>query len=324
MSKKAFYTANAAALLGGVLCVVFAAATGKNLPASYTVQIGEPVKVILNGIGEALVVAAVLAFSVDSYLKTRLTEEVSNKVIDRTSTYLMSFELPRAIQDDVDHLCRLPLMYVNYTLDYMFEETGPAGFLRLTTTQSFEVVNLRHSEERFTHYVSVFSYVPSPEHQPRIILVAGENLADPPRYRAEWRADAELGQLDEKEYERTWKREVTLPRRASDTNLPRFRSVTREIVPVPYVETFLSRHVRLNPEVRIHAPEWLFVEVTFGHRDQERVRKEPEARPMNWRLAGALLPGSAISIEWARIRKSPLARPESKPMDGPAASPTSS
>src|SRR5213075_2226610 len=81
-----------------------------------------------------------------------------------------------------------------------------------------------------------------------------------------------------------------------------FYSVTREVVPVPYVDTFWSPHVRLNCEVHVHAPAWLFVDVTIGHRDQRRIRVDLEGKAKSWRLRGCLPPGGAVSIEWADLR----------------------
>src|SRR5436305_9061985 len=55
---------------------------------------------LLASIAEAFVVAALLAISVDSYLKKTLVDDLSSKVIDKSSTYLMSFGMPRDLQNE--------------------------------------------------------------------------------------------------------------------------------------------------------------------------------------------------------------------------------
>src|SRR5205823_9293627 len=102
---RGFLLFNVTLMIFGGMLLILADYAEKQLPSFVNVEGWQWVFVLAHGGGEALVVASILALSVDEYLKRRLAKELSEEVIDRTSTYLMSFDLPRELQDDIDHLC---------------------------------------------------------------------------------------------------------------------------------------------------------------------------------------------------------------------------
>jgi hypothetical protein len=308
MSKRLFQVLNILLLAAGVTFLLGAEVLLRHLPEKFEFFISEPAVALAHGLGDAFVIAAILALSVDSYLKRHLAKELAEEVIDRSSTYLMSFGLPRKIQDDVNHLCRLDFFYSNFQVEYTFEShSGLPNHLEMTTRVAFDVINMRDAPQPFTHYVSAWvNQLAGDECQPRILRAAAENLfGDRRTYTEPSEGGGPLAaSVDEKGY-LVWKKDVQIPPRIDSlaAPLPHFASVTKEAVPIPYADTFWSPHLRMDCEVRVHAPEWLFVDVTIGHRDPGgRVREDRAARPYKWRLDGCILPGGAISLEWRDTR----------------------
>ena len=72
----------------------------------------------LAALGEGLIVAGVLAVTVDSYLKRHLTRAVIRDV----SPYLMGASLPEVLRNEIHALCATEVIRRDLELDFIFRE----------------------------------------------------------------------------------------------------------------------------------------------------------------------------------------------------------
>jgi len=123
----------------------------------------------LDEVGKALLIAGILAGSVDIYLKRRLASDFVRDV----APFIEGMGLPQEFQDEIAFIRRLPIYRKNLWLRYRIERMPPPkqGYVRLLTTVSCEVLNATDETQEFR--VNVFCENAYPEVGESKILAAG-------------------------------------------------------------------------------------------------------------------------------------------------------
>lgn len=265
----------------------------------------------LAGIGEGLVVAGVLAVTVDWYLKEHLT----TAVIRNVSPYLMGADLPEVLKDEIHALCVTEVIRRDLELDFIFTELpGEPDFVVVTTKVQYRFDNLSDEPQRVELVCSVTKPYRAPADFIQIETVGGIGFADDigSVVNFEERGTAASGDLGQDEgndgiaRSRRWSRDVLVPPK-SHAATTRFWSTTHQILPAEFQDAFISVMPTIGKTVRATYPDSMSVFVQFGHRLYHTAHAVPLTRPDSWRLEKAFPGRSTTMIEW---RKRPTPLPE--------------
>ncbi len=269
---------------------------------------------IISGAGEALVIAGILALSVDSYLKAHLTKEVTEEVIRNVSPHLMGAELPKVLREEVHALCVTEVIRRDLQIDFIFAEVpGQPEFLVLTTNVQYEIENLSDSAKEVPLWVSVTKpYQPSASFiQIEYVGCSGvlDEQGNASRFEERATPSGDLGvdlafESEDTARVRVWQKQVWVPPIASGIRTHVW-STTHQILPMEYQDAFISMHPTIGQTVRAVYPDGMAVYVQFGHRLFRQAHAVPTHRPTTWKLDRAF-PGRAVTmVEW-RKRPTPL------------------
>jgi hypothetical protein len=311
-------------IVGGAILIVLAEVFGETELRSILVRASAVHTVhvilgILGGIGEASMIAGLLAFTVDVYLKRRLTEEITEDV----SSYVMSRGLPRELQDEVDHFCRQHSVRVDLELNYTFAEIeGRDDFILMTVLLHFQVVNLTDEFQPFKHVASVQltpGRTTNAQESMVVIPEAGAKYVfDESGTRSDYLLRGNLGADTPDGAYRNWSADVWIPPKGTRPN-SFFWSYRRQVLPIEFQDTFIMTSAAIRPRLEVRCPEWMDVTASFGHRIQpdEFVTSNPKF----WVLNAGLPPFANISIEWRKRGKStPVVPVEPEILGAPAPS----
>jgi hypothetical protein len=260
-------------------------------------------------VGEGLIVAGVLAITVDTYLKKHLTQAVIRDV----SPYLMGADLPDVLRSEVHALCATEIVRRDLEIDFHFIELpGEPDFISVTTKVQYRIENLADTVRSVPILVSVAKpYKPTADFI-QIEDVGAINIVDEKgattRFEEHASPAADLG-ADEGGDEtvtrfRVWRRSMQIPPHSQGVTT-RFWSTTHQILPIEYQDAFVSVHATIGHTVRATYPDSLSVHVQFGHRLYREAHQIPTARPTFWRLDRAFAGRATTMIEW-RKRPTPL------------------
>jgi hypothetical protein len=99
-----------------------------------------------HSLGHALVIAAILAITVDVYLKERVLREVSSDV----SKYLIGYRLPEEVQDRIRALLQTRWIRRNCTIRFRLTElVAKPGFVKIDLVVSKDLENITTEEEAY-------------------------------------------------------------------------------------------------------------------------------------------------------------------------------
>ena len=263
----------------------------------------------LASVGEGLIVAAVLAVTVDFYLKKHLTEAVIRDV----SPHLMGADLPPVLRNEIHALCATEVIRRDLELDFIFRELpGEPDFIILTTKVQYGIENLSDRAQAVELVCGVNKpYKPAADFI-QIETVGGigfiDHLGTPKKFEDHATPAADLGSdeggADEVPRFRSWTKNMYVPPKGQATET-RFWSTTHQILPVEFQDAFISVHPTIGQTVRATYPDWMSVQVQFGHRLYQQAHAIPSTRPSSWRLPTAFPGRAATMIEW-RKRPTPL------------------
>lgn len=115
---------------------------------------GRTVVLLLEKLGEALIIAAILGFAVDEAVKRSLVTEITRDGLD----FAVGFELPQEVKEQVRFVLRLPFVRRNVRVTYEFNP-APAGatppYVAVVSTSEYEVTNLTGSAKYFDFKSSI-------------------------------------------------------------------------------------------------------------------------------------------------------------------------
>ncbi len=107
---------------------------------------------ISRGLGEALIVAAILAAIVDPYAKFRLGKEIGREIARETAGEHLPLKLREALESIQDIKLYLVRMFIDVDLQNSFDNPG---LLQWRMTIHYEVENASWNDHRFPHQVAI-------------------------------------------------------------------------------------------------------------------------------------------------------------------------
>jgi len=230
---------------------------------------------------DAVIIAGLLAVTVDRYVKLRLRDDISRDVFFAA----LGIHLPDELKDEILAIGDCKLVRRNMSVYYRLKGSREDGFLYCDTETEFEMENLTSHPQSFEHHVWV-GRAPHGGKDPEypITFVKAE-AQDSYEYSA-----GEF-ELQERDHERGWHQSVKIAPRGT----ARFWSTTHQILPNRFEDVYLLLQPTVGLKVRVDCPEGIQPSVTFDH----RLREEGEKLPSNtWKFKAAFLPNSTFRIAW--------------------------
>ena len=91
---------------------------------------------IRKGLAEALIIAAVLACTVDFFVKKRLVDEVTKNV----APYILAHNSPSSLREEILNICASPTYRLDHSANIKIEPHRK-GFVSVTQTHRFKIAN---------------------------------------------------------------------------------------------------------------------------------------------------------------------------------------
>jgi len=105
----------------------------------------EVTREVVRALGEALLIAAFIAATVDRYAKDRILREITKDV----SKYLIGYNLPPKVQDRIKELMGTAIIRRDYRHTYIFERTD-GNSLKMTIRGEYTIENCTNSDQPYT------------------------------------------------------------------------------------------------------------------------------------------------------------------------------
>jgi len=264
---------------------------------------------LVNKLGDALVIAAVIAFAVDTYVKRALVSEVARDAV----RFAVGYALPDDVLHHVQHILRLPCVRHDLDFRYEFREVpAPAGhsegYFEVTCTTSYAIENLTAHRISFPVRTSIQnSDLPGlpQNHLYRLHI---------PAVPIDWDAEDLAARSAQAKADGT-----------DDPNYRAYTTVTEEVKVPPgrdnalQVQTVRVFYYRLEDSIfldllqppsmglNLHvsaASEYIF-DASFGSGDKVTLTHDDGPGSWDWRVPGVHLPGSHFYFTWRRNSTQP-------------------
>lgn len=244
---------------------------------------------ILDSLGHALIVASLLAATVDVYMKRRLLKEASLDI----SKYLIGYALPEEIQDKIKEAMRIDLVRRDLTIRYSLAPASEKpDKLLATVLYTYQVENVSNHEIDYQPRMDFATHL-----RPRTLDMRVDSLAD--ESANEMKKDLSP---DEEQRPQVSAYSLSLFKVKPKPKNPELRYVCEiryEIeVPVEYGDSFYFNHPTID--VTLEA-EWPSNIEFFGPGEVSNTNR--------WYFKKAFLPGEEISWRWRRMAERPSDRP---------------
>lgn len=243
--------------------------------------------------GEALLVAAFLAATVDLFVKERLTREV----VREFSPAMIAHDLPRPLQEEVRNISLFEVFRESLEIDYTIEEMPGKNLVTLRTKVRYRHHNYADTPRKAWHLIEVqkpfaelemadFDSIPS---------AGASNVFDEGGAGANYdlrRVGEDSGAF------RKWRHAVWInPSRRSGVPAM-FWNETLQVLPREYCDPFVSLHPTIGIKVTVSAPAGMLVDVSFAHRLEKKTEKFPPTNPRTWQLDVGFLPNEMFVLQW--------------------------
>lgn len=239
------------------------------------------------GLGEALIIAVILAVGVDRYVKNRLLTEVTRDALSFLAGHNMPDKLKRLIED----LWRCQYVRNKFEIHFVLEDINIPNFVRLRMTTTYTVWNL--TEERVDYKVQTSLEKPRWEHYGSSaleeIVVSGSD-----DFKITYEEIQKDHQHDTSDYI-IFERNVKLLPAAKQTPL-KVKTVRSAVYPdtwyyvLDLLEPTMGIKIYTNPQKKFN---W---DVHFFHG-----REASNHRVDFWEHRTAYLPGQSARVIWDRV-----------------------
>jgi hypothetical protein len=250
-----------------------------------------------NKLGDAAIIAAILALVVDGYVKQKLVSEVAREAVD----FAVGYALPPQVKEHIQHILRMPFVRQNVVFTYQFAATasGPHGdeYLQVECTTSYDVVNLTDHDIKFTVRTAV-----QKAHYPGL----GQNRLCLLQVAGTQRSEAELKVLAEKQDKDRGTTDVLYTSVAAEVLVPH-----GERNGVPVVTKRISYHRRdddifldilpppsLGLTLKVKGLRGYVVAASFGASQSSAPTYDSGADERTWDVKDVVLPGSHLYLAW--------------------------
>jgi hypothetical protein len=259
---------------------------------------------LLSKFGDAMVIAAILAFAVDSYVKRSLVSEVAKEAID----FAVGYELPPEVKRHlVDDILRLPCVRRKLVFHYKFHEMLPGApehpdrYFRVICSASYVIVNLTDRPISFEVRSAVQkSHLPGlPPNELCRLHVEGPNAAGLPPINIDLKGDALYKKVDNTPgpYVTASQEAKIRPGENGALKVETERITYHRLEDSIFLD--LLQPPSLGLDLKVTAPAGFAFEASFGaagdpspgHRDGS----------WSWNVPGVHLPGSHLYMTWHRV-----------------------
>ncbi|MGE0453368.1 MAG: hypothetical protein AB7O37_00680 [Vicinamibacteria bacterium] len=253
-------------------------------------------------VGEAAIIAALLAATVDLYIKKRLTSDVVRDL----SPFLMSANIPTELRDEVHYLCSLRIFRRDLSVTYdISEHPDDPDSVILKARTHYKVENISDAPLPFRHLVLV-EKTPTPDGTQiaSIENVGASNVFDESGKKIDFNersaAGVSLGAPSPSGFEQIFERSIWVPPLSSG-GPSQIWSETRQVFSRENSDAFFSSHPTIGKKVVVNKPAWMNVRVDIPHRSVQAMKRPPHD-PTEFENRAAFLPMSAHSIQWRDTR----------------------
>jgi len=244
---------------------------------------GHAIASTIGGLGEALLIAGLLAFIVDRGIKNRLARDALS--------YMVGWEVPDSLREAIREIVRLPCMRRGFVVTYSIEKCDVPGFVCLTSQTQFAVHNLTRRKQSYQYRSRVESLkfaelVKQGKSNATVYMKTGISATD-------WDNDPLPEAKDDGD---SIERSRTVDITANGECWFRTERVQY------YPENFFAVLDLLAPAcegitVRVQTKRAFRVAVHFGGEGEVTEDKSKN----EWTHAGVLLPGQHVRLSWAPI-----------------------
>jgi len=245
---------------------------------------------LLEKLGEALIIAAVLGFVVDEAVKKTLVEEILRDVL----YHAVGYRLPDEVKEQVKYVLRLPFVRRNFQIHYKFrviENLSADGtisnrYLEVTSTAKYDVENLTDTEKVFQFRRSIELFHARIPKENQLIAMEAPDLKI---------AGDELEKIAK--VEGPFKK-AELNSKIGSGKSGKAHFLTKRLAHYP-VEHTMALDILEPPcigiSVSVDAPPALTVEAAFGVPGDVETSGTPSK---TWTHPGVHLPGSHFRLSW--------------------------
>lgn len=260
---------------------------------------------LLEGVGDALMIAAILGFVVDGYTKMKLATEVGERIADKIHGYY----LPDGLREAINKVNDFTFVWGEVVWDIrMTPVPGAEGCLHWRATLSYDIVNITPVEQVFVHTARLRSAAGFPQNSdaPKIVEVS-YFLDDIEQYRYREGEPEFAKGYSALPTEMLWKNgdEIRIPGRNKHDPKPphRYRfynTVERNVYENDVRSLFFIYPVINGVKLRVDKPDGFDV---FTSLESDGVKRSPppgEERGLEWHTKDVFLNNQRVSVRHRR------------------------
>ncbi|KAA0099109.1 NAD(P)/FAD-dependent oxidoreductase [Mycolicibacterium sp. P1-5] len=251
---------------------------------------------LLNKLGDAAIIAAILAVAVDKYVKQKLVSEVAREAVD----FAVGYALPPEVKKHVQYILRMPFVRRNLVFTYEFGAISGANadeYLKVKCTTTYEIVNLTDRDIKFNVRTAVQNaHYPGLEENKLSLLKVADRT----------RSETELKELADKQAKKKGTTDVLYTSVTEEVEIPHGHSNAVPVVTerISYVrrddDIFLDilPPPSLGLTLRVKGLADYVVGASFGASGMVPGKYASDADEWTWTVTDVVLPGSHFYLKW--------------------------
>ena len=274
--------------------------------AAHALEVNPHVLNLIRGLGEAAIVADIIAILVDQAAKRRLLKEFAANV----SAHIIGRQLPPELRTHIEPFLETDFIRTIWDVTYTITDwPNQPDYKKLVTHSVHEIENRSSNSKEYNCYYEVETSLFPEIGEAKILRAIGTNLRDskvefeyPINAALEIKTDPDTGHV-------IFEKKVTIPAHEgpADQSAPigpqyRFSVESQECFRDGSIVPFFTRFAVLATTLTVHYPVDLmdvFVDFSLGDVDDD-VKRQELATGREWRLKKPMLPGQGFSIRFAK------------------------
>ncbi len=244
---------------------------------------------VQHGFGEALIIAAALGLTVDSYVKRSFAKEVAIDV----SSYMAANQLPFGIQDELASLSNQQVYRDDFRIEWQIDHLPGDDIVTLTSTVRYRLTNVLDDSFSFEHYVATGKALIGADEQRRITYAEGPGYVDTPDIDG-----GTLGAVDGDYL--AFRKSVDVPGKSSAS----FCATVQEMAPTDDSDSVNLNHAAVNISVQVISPPQIVARVNVAHRKAKDFRASGDGNNKTWKFSSrdtAMMPTQSIHLQWRLV-----------------------
>ena len=264
---------------------------------------------LLNKLGDAAIIAAVLAGAVDRYIKQKLATEIAREAVD----FSVGYALPPPVKRHIRHILRTPLVRRKLVFEYEFSPASPIAnaedYLKVTCTTRYNLQNLTDGDMKFPVRTAVQkAHYPGLDDNKLCLLQAGSLRRSEPELKELAEKQASGGKATDILYTSV-SEEVLIPHDIPSDGTD--HDADDEDRGVPVVTRRVSYHRRdddifldilpppsLGLKLKVRGLRGYVVGASFGVAEFQPPTYDSAVDEWTWTVTDVVLPGSHLYFAW--------------------------